>query len=590
MPDSQTPRPQTVWEGTPVSSGVAHAVAHVLKDHFDEPEIEQIAAEEVESELGRLKKAIAITRQELEDTYPALEKRAEEEGADHSDIFDTHLLILEDASILAQVEKTVREKLIGVDAVYYNLMRKHIEALRGLSDAYLRERFLDIKDVTHRVMRHLRGELRTELSFEHPVIIVAHDLTPSDTVQMDRSKVLGFAIETGSALSHAAIIAKSLGLPAVVRIHGLSESVHSGDPVLLDGDQGLLVLNPSQETIDKYRQREEIAERKEDLLQETRHEPAVTLDGRAIRVGANGEFIEELDVIQDCGAEEVGLFRTEFLYLENPNASEDALTDAYVQVVETLSPKLVIFRTLDLGGDKVDPVLAQEPEPNPFLGWRGIRVSLRRKEFFKRQLRALLRASAFGRVGIMFPMISGVAEVREAKAMLLECSDELREEGLSIPSEIEVGAMIEVPSAAVTADLIAQEVDFLSLGTNDLIQYTIAVDRVNERVTDLYSPTHLAILRLITQVVNAGRKSGVRVGICGEMAADVTLTPLLVGMGLDELSVAASQVARVKHAVRRLNADECRRLVEQALEMTDPAEILDLSRALACERYRELFA
>lgn len=579
---------EIIWEGMPVSTGVAHAAVHVVRDHFDEPEETKIEPHEVEGELARFRGAIEGTRREIEELTRMMEKEGGD-AASNGEIFETHLLILEDASLLNQVERRVRNDLLNVDAAYYALMTKHMVALRGLSDPYLRERFLDIKDVRKRMMRHLRGEQRTETTFEHEVIIVAHDLTPSDTVQLDRSKVLGFAIETGSANSHAAIIAKSLGLPAVVRLHGICDALHSGDSILLDGHEGLLILNPTADTLARYRIREEQAEKQEDLLLSRRNEPATTTDGKTIRIGANGEFIEELEVIKDSGAEEVGLFRTEFLYLENPEATEHELAEAYTKIVWDLAPRLVVFRTLDIGGDKVDPLLVEEPEPNPFLGWRGIRVSLGRREFFKRQLRALLRAGAHGQVGIMFPMVSGVEEVRAARELLVECGEELRSEGVPIAEEIEIGAMIEIPSAAMIADLIAEEVDFLSIGTNDLIQYSLAVDRVNERVADLYQPTHPALIRLIAHVMNASHEKGVPVGMCGEMAADVALTPLLVGLGLDELSVASGQVARVKHAVRLLNSVECKALVKQARGCATAIEILELSRSLAQECYPELF-
>lgn len=577
---------ERTWQGTAVSSGVAHAVVHVLREDFDEPDADPITAEEVEAELARWHAAMDATHREIEELK---EMVSTEERSAEADIFDTHLLILEDMSIRKHVEKTVREKLICVDAIYYRLMCKHMDALRGLADSYLRERFLDIKDITHRVMRHLRGELLQHPMFDDPVIIVAHDLTPSDTVQLDRSKVLGFAIETGSGNSHAAIIARSLGLPAVVRLHGITDELHSGDPVLLDGDEGALILNPTPATLSKYRSREQLAEKRDDALHETRHQPSVTLDGMAIQVCANAEFVEEMGDIRDSGAAHVGLFRTEFLYLEDPAGTEDWLADNYTRAVKVIAPGQVIFRTLDIGGDKVDEQLASEQEPNPFLGWRGIRVSLGRRDMFKRQLRALLRAAAHGPIGIMFPMISDVGEVRAAKELLAECANELSAEGYPPPQQVEIGAMIEIPSAALTADLIATEVDFFSLGTNDLVQYTLAVDRLNERVADLYSPTHPAVLRLIALTVEAARRAGIRVCICGEMAADVEVLPLLIGLGLDELSVSTGQISRVKHAIRKLNASECRSIIDACRHLGCPKEILGLSRTMAHEMYPDLF-
>ncbi len=577
---------ERTWQGTAVSSGVAHAVVHVLREDFDEPDADPITADQVEAELARWHVAMDATHREIEELK---EMVSTEERSAEADIFDTHLLILEDVSIRKHVEKTVREKLICVDAIYYRLMCKHMDALRGLADSYLRERFLDIKDITHRVMRHLRGELLQHPMFDDPVIIVAHDLTPSDTVQLDRSKVLGFAIETGSGNSHAAIIARSLGLPAVVRLHGITDELHSGDPVLLDGDEGALILNPTPATLSKYRSREQQAEKREDALHETRHQPSVTLDGMAIQVCANAEFVEEMGDIRDSGAANVGLFRTEFLYLEDPEGTEDWLADNYTRAVKVIAPGQVIFRTLDIGGDKVDEQLASEQEPNPFLGWRGIRVSLGRRDMFKRQLRALLRAAAHGPIGIMFPMVSDVGEVRAAKELLAECANELSAEGYPAPQQVEIGAMIEIPSAALTADLIATEVDFFSLGTNDLVQYTLAVDRLNERVADLYSPTHPAVLRLIALTVEAARRAGIRVCICGEMAADVEVLPLLIGLGLDELSVSTGQIARVKHAIRKLNASECRSIIDACRHLGCPKEILGLSRDMAHEMYSDLF-
>lgn len=569
-----------------MSGGLAYGVVHVLKDQFDEPEPETIRPEQADHEMERLARALAVTRSEIEELQRQM---IENGGGAEADIFDAHLLILDDVTLLAQVEKRVRVEWLNVDYAYYQLMLKNINALRRMSDPYLRERFLDIKDVTQRVMRHLRGEMLETPMFDHPVIVVARDLTPSDTVQLDRSRVLGFAVETGSAVSHAAIIARSMNVPAVVRLSGISGLLHSGDRVLLDGDEGVLILNPSEETVDESRVREAAAEKREDVLHGRRQEAALTLEGEAVVVGVNGEFLEELPALKDCGAEEVGLFRTEFLHLADPTASEDWLAAAYRQVIESMEPRLVIFRTLDLGGDKVEEGYSAEPEPNPFLGWRGIRLSLGRQDLFKRQLRALLRAGAWSRVGIMFPMVTTVEEVLAAKELLKICAAELDAEKIAPPSALLVGAMIEVPGAALMAGALAKHVDFLSLGTNDLVQYTLAVDRLNDRVADLYQTTHPAVLRLIAMTIESGQGGKVRVGMCGEMAADISLTPLLLGMGMRELSVSTSQVARVKEAVRRLALKECQDLWAKAQMLTNAADIRQLSLQLAESRYPDLF-
>ena len=577
---------QVIMRGTPVSSGVAHGVVRHVGGRFEEPDQRKIVQRNVVTEIDRFRHAISSTRTELEGLVARLDS-AEDESA--REILEMHLMLLDDSTLNDQVQRSIREDLDCAEYAYYRVVRRCMESFQKMSDAYFRERALDIRDVAQRVLRHLRGEPFCEDGDEQPAICIAHDLTPSETAQLDRTKVLGFAIEHGSRTSHTAIVARSLGLPAVVQLHGICDALHTGDHVLLDGDAGLLIVNPTDETLSRYRALELDIERREARFQGKAHEPAVTLDGTRIAVAANAEFVEELAPIHSSGAEGVGLFRTEFLYLENPDAAEEKLSAVYSRVVQSLSPQLVIFRTLDLGGDKLDPNNLDDPESNPFLGWRGIRVSLARTDFFKRQLRAILTASAHGSVGIMYPMVCSAHEVVVANQLLAECRAELIAEGIAVADKVQIGAMIEIPSAAVTADLIAPHVDFFSIGTNDLIQYTLAVDRVNERVADLYKPTHPAVLRLIRQVVEASRRSGVWVGMCGEMAGDVSLTPLLLGLGLDELSAASSQVAKVKHAIRALNTEECRTLVESALGETDSKIILEKTVAVARRCYPELF-
>ncbi len=575
-----------IFRGTPVSGGVAHGVVRLVGERFEEPIVRRIPSKQLKAEWARFTHAVESTRLELQDLMQRLDGDADRSARE---ILEMHLLVLADSMIQEPVEKAINEQHECAESAYYRVARECMNSFQRMPDAYFRERALDIRDVAQRVLRHLRGEQLDKAGHEKPAICIAHDLTPSETAQLDRTKVLGFAIEHGSKTSHTAIVARSLGLPAVVHLHGICEALHTAEHVLLDGDDGLLILNPTEKTIAHYKARELKAERREARLNLDCRAPAVTLDGRRITVGANAEFVEELKHIQDSGAEGIGLFRTEFLYLENPNASEERLSKVYCKVVQTLSPELVIFRTLDLGGDKLDPANAVEKEANPFLGWRGIRVSLSKRDFFKRQLRAILRASAHGPVGIMYPMVCCAQEVIIANQLLAECREELAQLNVPMADTVQVGAMIEIPSAATIADLITPHVDFFSIGTNDLIQYTLAVDRVNERVADLYQPTHPAVLRLIKNVVAASANKKIWVGMCGEMAGDIVLTPLLIGLGLDELSASSGQVPKVKHAVRKLNTIECSELLQQALQEPDAAKILRMSADVAWRAYPELF-
>lgn len=546
----------------------------------------RINASKVLAEIERFHQAIAATRAELEHLMSTVDEKTDRHT---HEILAMHIMVLEDGFVRDQVEVFIREGLECSESAYHRVVKNCMDSFARMPDAYLRERALDIKDVALRVLKHLRGDDERHAHDGPPAVCIAHDLTPSETVQLDRNHVLGFAVELGSRTSHTAIVARALGLPAVVRLHGITEELQHGDEVLLDGNEGLLILNPTAETLSRYQARVAEDEAKEAKLLAEVSGPAITSDGRRVIVGANAEFIEELPSLGECGAEGVGLFRTEFMYLEDPEASEEKLTEVYSQVVRTLSPQQIIFRTLDVGGDKLADYEA-EPERNPFLGWRGIRISLSRPEAFKRQLRAILRASCHGNVGIMYPMISSVAEVREANRLLAECRTELLGQGVTVSQSIPVGCMIEVPSAATIADLLAPHVSFFSIGTNDLVQYTLAVDRVNEHVSDLYQQTHPAVLRLIKQVVDAARQAKLWIGICGEMAGDIALTPLLVGLGLDEVSTAPSRIAAVKHAIRRLNAAACSALVQSALQDADASTILHRSQTMARNHYGELFS
>ncbi len=467
---------------------------------------------------------------------------------------------------------------------FSEVARHYVAMLGSVDDPFFRERATDIRDVTQRVQNHLAGEgprgappVMTE-----PGVIVSHDLTPSMTAQLDRSKVLGFATDVGSVTSHTAILAKSLGIPAVVGLHEAIGAISAGETILLDGYTGSVFLRPTDQTLFEYGQ---LARRRielEDRLKEIRDEPAVTLDGKRIVLSANVEMAEDAAAVRESGAEGVGLFRTEYLFLHSPTLpDEEAQYLAYRTVAEGVVPHGVIVRTLDIGGDKFITHLPMPKEVNPFLGWRAIRFCLQQPELFRTQLRAILRASAHGSIRLMYPMISGVEEVLAANAMLEECKASLRAEGHAFNEGLEVGAMIEIPSAVMIADQLAEHVAFFSIGTNDLIQYTLAIDRLNDRIAHLYEPTHPAVLRLIRSTVEAAHARGRWVGVCGEMAGDPVLVPLLLGLGVDELSAAPASVPRIKHLVRRCRMGEARELAEWAVKQSRGSCILQRAEALA---------
>ena len=449
---------------------------------------------------------------------------------------------------------------------------------------------MDIHDVTRRVVMNLIGRSTPALAeVDYPHILLAQNLTPSDTALLNRQLVMGFATDAGSRTSHTAIMARSLSLPAIVGLRDATAHLESGADVLLDGYHGLIVLHPSEQTLREY---EDLGRRKqsvEDGLSNLRETASNTVDGRHVILSANIELPEDIPFVKSSGAEGVGLYRTEFFYLnKNGLPDEEEQYENYRRVASEILPHPIIIRTLDLGGDKAIGNLSLPTELNPFLGCRAIRFCLDRPEIFKVQLRAILRASALGNVRMMYPLISGLDEVRRANELLEECKGELRAEGKEFNEKMEVGIMIEVPSAALCAPELAREVAFFSIGTNDLIQYSIAVDRVNERIAHLYEPTHPAILRLIKMVVDAAHDAGIWAGVCGEMASEVTLTPLLLGLGVDELSAGAALVPRVKRAVQSLEMDVCRRLADRSLKMATPGIILAECENVARQFYPDL--
>jgi len=547
----------------------------------------KIEPQELPEEIARFESALIATRAELLEIQQRI---ASAIGSNDASIFDAHLLVVEDRTLIDEVLRNLERERCNVEYIFHQVAEKYCRTLAQIDDPYLRERVVDIEDVTRRVIRHLLGRAsRNPSTHDRPHIILAHNLTPSDTAQLNRDLVLGFATEIGSKTSHTAIMARSLEIPAVVGLHGICQMLTSGDDLLLDGYSGTLILNPNPETLAEYgrieSQKEQVSERLE-LIRET---ASTTLDGRHIVLSANVDLPDEIGDVAASGAEGIGLYRTEFLYLNRvAPPDEEEQFEHYRLAAENAKPHGVIIRTLDIGGDKSTQSLHLPEEQNPFLGCRAIRFCLQNPDIFKTQLRAILRAATFGDVRIMYPMISGLQELRQANAILEESKAELAARGVPFHPYIEVGIMIEIPSAVLAADHLAREARFFSIGTNDLIQYSIAVDRGNDYIAHLYNPTHPAILRMIKMVVDAARTNGIWTGVCGEMAADVLLTPLLIGLGVDELSATSAVVPRVKKAVQSLDASRCEELVRQALQMHDSSAIADLSTMMARECYAEI--
>lgn len=584
---SDSALPEKRLHGVGVSPGIARGTVFVHRLADEEPPVRDISESDIPTEIARFEAALISTRSQILEMQQRI---AEAIGAKDAGIFDAHLLVVEDRTLIDEVLRTLKRDKKNVEHIFSQVAERYCRTLSSIDDPYLRERALDIHDVTRRVIHNLLGRDTKELaSLTTSHILVAHNLTPSDTAQLNRSLVLGFATDIGSKTSHTAIMARSLNIPAVVGLHNVSETLRTGDQVLLDGYNGFLIVNPSDQTLWEYGELEVKKGEVEESLIELRETECRTTDGRHIILSANIELPDEVELVQKSGAEGIGLYRTEFFYLNKealPN--EEMQFENYREVARATAPHPVIIRTLDLGGDKFMTAIHLPEEMNPFLGWRAIRFCLENLQIFKPQLRAILRASASQNVKLMYPMVSGVDELRRANAILEECREELRSEGHPFNEDLEVGAMIEIPSAALSAEFLAQEVDFFSIGTNDLIQYSIAVDRVNERVAHLYEPTHPAIVRLIRMVVDAAHAHNLWVGVCGEMAGEIVLTPLLIGLGVDELSTGAALVPRVKRAVQSLDIGACLQLVEEIKGLDDAAKILQRCEEIAQKHYPEL--
>ena len=551
------------FQGVAASGGVCRGRVYVLgKKHLHVPH-RVITENEIPEELKRLEQAILATRKQLSAMHQSLRERV---GSHDADIFEAHLMVLEDKALIEETTKLVQTELANVEHAYQEVTEKYAKALESMDDEYLRERAVDLRDVSHRLLNNLLGHTDHDhlYNLTEPCIVVGHDLTPSTTAMLDRNMVLGFATDVGSKTSHTAILARALKIPAVVGLHTLSTQLENGQSLLLDGHSGVVILNPSDQTLFEYGHVIRKHEDHDARLAKVRDLAAVTLDGHQITLAANLDQASEASDVQKYGAAGVGLFRSEYLFLNRSTWPDEELQkNVYAEVAAALHPNPAIIRTLDLGADKLSSLTrGHAEEPNPALGWRAIRFCLGNREVFKTQLRAILRAGAAGNIKIMFPMITSLSELDEALELLEICKRELQQEDIAFDADIETGIMIETPAAVMVADTLASKVKFFSIGTNDLIQYSLAVDRTNDRIAHLYNPTHPGIIRSIRQVVIAAREAGVHVGICGEMAGEPDFVPLLLGLGIDELSASAPLIPQVKFLIRRLKFSEAKALAD----------------------------
>lgn len=557
----------TIYRGVPASPGVAIGKAFLLNRETVEVKEEKIDENEIQKEILKFKKALDETKKDL---FKTKEKVAKRIDSDHARIFEGQILILEDNLINDRVIERIKQTRNNAEFVYKKVIEQIIQTLSSSTDEYLKERILDINVVSSRLIYNLLGIKHLTLeSIDSPVILVARTLSPADVVHMKKESILGFATDVGGVTSHVALLAKSMEIPAVVGLKNLFDQVQNDQNVILDGTKGEVVICPDEDTLKEFEKRIKYIIKKTAELSELRLLPAETQDKRKIELSANIELPQDTDSALEYGAQGIGLFRTEYLYLAQSDLpSEEEQYHAYQEVAFKVFPKPVILRTFDLGGDKFGQNMGSLYEANPFLGWRAIRACLDLPEIFKIQLRAMLKASAKKNVKIMFPMISEVEELKSAKALLEEVKDELREKRIPFDENIEVGIMVEIPSAALAGDSLAKESNFFSIGTNDLIQYTLAVDRGNERIAHLYQGFHPAVLKLIKETIEAGHRNGIWVGLCGEMAGDPLATVLLVGMGVDELSTSAMAIPEIKKIIRSVTFEEAQRVAGQVLTLS----------------------
>ncbi|MFD2703030.1 phosphoenolpyruvate--protein phosphotransferase [Paenibacillus shunpengii] len=563
--------------GIAASAGIAIARAFIL-EHPDYS-VEKRSITDVDAEIAKLEAALEKSEAELQ----AIKARTLQElGEKKAEIFESHLLILNDPELIDPVKSKISDEKVNAEFALEETAATFIQMFENMKSAYLQERAADMRDVTKRVLGHLLGlQVVNPAEISEEVIVLAEDLTPSDTAQLNRKYVLGFATNIGGRTSHSAIMARSLEIPAVVGTKEVLTQAKNGDLIIVDGLDGHVLINPEDSVVEEYKSKQAAYAAQVAEWRKLRDEPTVTVDGVHVELAANIGTPNDVAGVLENGGEGVGLYRTEFLYMGRDKLpSEDVQYNAYKTVLEKMEGKPVVVRTLDIGGDKELPYLDLPKEMNPFLGFRAVRLCLDRQDIFRTQLRALLRASVHGNLRIMFPMIATLGEFREAKAILLEEKEKLAAEGTQVSDSIQLGIMVEIPSTAVLADQFAKEVDFFSIGTNDLIQYTMAADRMNERVSYLYQPYNPSILRLIKMVIDAAHREGRWVGMCGEMAGDATAIPLLLGLGLDEFSMSATSILPARSQLTKLSQADMKELAAKALDMQTAEQVVELVQSI----------
>jgi len=579
----------TILVGIAAAPGIAISRSYLVnRDRMSAIE-RRILPEEVEPEITAFREAVEKSRAQLIEVKKQADNK---ELAEHLYIIDTHLMILQDEMLIGETVQLIRNELINAEGALNRVLHKLRRLFDKISDEYLRERQSDVDSIGDRLMRNLLGETRESLAdVKEQVIVIAHDLSPADTVQIDKTKVVGFVTDIGSRTSHTAILARSLGIPAVVGMETVTSLVPGGVPMIIDGSTGTVILRPSEDTFRDYLQKKQEHDYQESELLTFRGLAAETRDGVVLALRSNIDFVDEIAAAREHGAQGIGLFRTEFLFMsgEGPPSEEEQF-EVYRSAVEQMAPHPVTIRTLDFGGDKFVPEFNLSDEINPAMGLRAVRFSLKEVNLFKAQLRAILRAAAFGPVRVMFPMISGVAEVRACKQFVERERADLQSAGIPIGERIEVGIMIETPAAVLIADLLAREVDFFSVGTNDLIQYCLAIDRGNEHVAYLYEPMHPAVLQALLRVCKAAKSAGISVGMCGEMAGEDLYSLVLIALGFDELSMNATNISRIKRIMRQVEFADVQELLERLLQLSTAQEVLSELEREMCRRYPQVFS